>query len=338
MHRMETPILSVVIPTYGRPQYLPRAIDSALHSAPNGNVEVIVVPNGPDESWKEVAQSYAAERRVNWHPVTAKHANVARNHGKQIASGKYIRFLDDDDYLSPLYATKQLLALETTNAEVCTGHIDAVTESGQFIKHMPMPDTGGDLFSMVAHHARLCLPTAHVFLRSRISESSWDESIMVEQDTDWMLRISSQREWKWITVHDVVGLWTQHGNHRTSKTIGDHTRSELTSSHLLNSLNTLQKRNALTNARKKAIADGLWGCAHLSFYFSPVHWSQIARQAQRLSPMSKPSDTLFSLPGFQHIDPLIIEWLMIPKRWANLILRQGLKRLTGTINHVFAKS
>lgn len=335
---MGTPLLSVVIPTYGRPQYLPRAIESALHSSPYGDVEVVVVPNGPDESWKEIARAYAAEQRVSWHPVTAKHANVARNHGKELASGKYIRFLDDDDFFLPLYAEKQLLTLEATGAEVCTGGIDVMTEAGQFIKHMPIPSTNGDLFSMVASHARLCLPTAHVFLRSQVSEFYWDESIMVEQDTDWMLRIASQREWNWITLEDSVGAWTWHNSHRTSNTIGDRTRSGLASNHLLNSLRNLQGRNALTDVRREAIADGLWGCVHLGFYFSPAHWSRVARQAQRLCPMSRPPDTFFSLPGIRHIDPLLIEWMMIPKRWANLILRQGTKRLTGMITHAFAKS
>lgn len=334
---MGTPILSVVIPTYRRPQYLSRAIDSALFSAPDGDVEVIIVPNGSDESWKGIARSYAAERRVNWQPISARHANIARNYGKQIASGKYIRFLDDDDYLLPPYAKNQLLTLEVQNAEVCTGSIDAMTESGKFIKHMPIPDTSGDLFSMVAHHARLCLPTAHVFLRSQITEFFWNESSMAEQDTDWMLRLSSQREWNWITVSDVVGTWIQHNNHRISSTIGDHARSELVCNYLISSLQNLQNRSALTDARKKAIADGLWGCVHLGFYFSPMRWSLIGREAQRLSPASKPPDTFFYLPWIRNIDPLLIEWLMSPKRWANLILRRGMKRIAGLIKHAFAR-
>src|SRR3546814_8013731 len=60
------PLLSVIIPTYKRPQYLPRAINSAVQAAPDGDVEVIVVPNGPDDSWKNVAKKYQSEPRVQW--------------------------------------------------------------------------------------------------------------------------------------------------------------------------------------------------------------------------------------------------------------------------------
>lgn len=320
---METPILSVVIPTYKRPQYLLRAINSALQASSDGSVEVIVVPNGPDESWKRIAQAYATEWRVRWHPIEARHANVARNRGKQLASGKYIRFLDDDDYFLPAHAVEQLLALEAMKGDICTGGIDAVTEDGQLIKHMPMPNTDGDLFSMVARHTRLCLPTAHVFLRERILELWWDETVRVEQDTDWMLRLSARRAWQWITLDTVVGHWTQHRNHRTSGTISHDERARLVSSFLFNSLRDLERRGTLNDSRRESIADGLWGCVHSGLYFSPLHWSRIARQAQHIAPTIRPPDALFTLPGIRHIDPLLIEWLMIPKRWGNFLLRRA---------------
>ena len=46
------PLISIVIPTAGRPDYLPRAVESALRCAGDCGTEVIVVPNGPDESWR----------------------------------------------------------------------------------------------------------------------------------------------------------------------------------------------------------------------------------------------------------------------------------------------
>ena len=59
MSSSKTPLLSVVIPTHARPEFLPRAIDSALQAGPEGGVEVIVVPNGGDQAWRAVAEAYA---------------------------------------------------------------------------------------------------------------------------------------------------------------------------------------------------------------------------------------------------------------------------------------
>src|SRR3546814_19502695 len=88
------PLLSVIIPTYKRPQYLPRAINSAVQAAPDGDVEVIVVPNGPDDSWKNVAKKYQSEPRVQWHSIATEHAHVQRHDRKTPGRGKYIPILD----------------------------------------------------------------------------------------------------------------------------------------------------------------------------------------------------------------------------------------------------
>src|SRR3546814_16621147 len=81
----------------------------------------------PDDSWKNVAKKYQSEPRVQWHSIATEHANVARNYGKQLARGKYIRFLDDDDYLLPA-ATKQLGIAVNTKAEITSGSVDLVTD------------------------------------------------------------------------------------------------------------------------------------------------------------------------------------------------------------------
>lgn len=317
-----TPLLSVVIPTHKRPQYLQGAIESALQASPEGDVEVIVVPNGPDESWKSLAINYKKDARILWQPIAIAHANAARNRGMSIARGKYLRFLDDDDRLSAAGAVEQLSMLEASKLDICTGPVDAVGNSDEFIKRMPLPHIGGDLYCMIACHQRLCLPTAHVFLREKIMEFSWNEVVNVEQDTEWMLRISAERDWPWIATNTVVGFWTQHNDQRTSGTANENIRARLVTKFLLDSIEQLTRRGAWDDIRKDAVADGLWGCVHQGFYFSPIHWSRVARMAQNLSPSATPPDRLFSKTYIRHIDPLVIEWLMIPKRWINQLSRR----------------
>ncbi len=102
-----TPLVSIIIPTHNRPHFLPRAVDSALAGMPAGEVEVIVVPNGPDESWKQSLLPYKHNSSVRVIPITAANANIARNTGLAAANGEFVRFLDDDDYLIPEGAVKQ---------------------------------------------------------------------------------------------------------------------------------------------------------------------------------------------------------------------------------------
>ena len=58
------PLVSIVIPTCGRPQFLVEAIASALDDL-GDRVEVVVVPNGPGEEWREALRPYAADRRYD---------------------------------------------------------------------------------------------------------------------------------------------------------------------------------------------------------------------------------------------------------------------------------
>lgn len=88
--------------------FVPRAVDSALKSAPDGDVQVIVVPNGPESNWRAELTNSLSDSRVQVHPIATAHACAARNHGLSLAKGTYTRFLDDDDVLISENACAQL--------------------------------------------------------------------------------------------------------------------------------------------------------------------------------------------------------------------------------------
>ena len=98
---------SVIIPTIGR-QTVTRAIYSVLEQEFTAdNFEVIVVNDSgqilPDAPW----QHFEQVRLIN---TNRRERSVARNAGAAIAKGKYLCFLDDDDWLLPR-ALEQFWAL-----------------------------------------------------------------------------------------------------------------------------------------------------------------------------------------------------------------------------------
>ncbi|MFB6186238.1 MAG: glycosyltransferase family 2 protein, partial [Halobacteriaceae archaeon] len=89
-------LVSVVIPTYERPEYLQGAIQTALGQTYD-NIEVIVVDDGSsdpyaDEIVAEFPQSVTCIRHDENEGLSA-----ARNTGIRNANGEYVAFLDDDD-------------------------------------------------------------------------------------------------------------------------------------------------------------------------------------------------------------------------------------------------
>ncbi len=90
---------STIIPTVGRPS-LDRAVLSVLNQDRSGaaDFEVIVVNDSgrplPEADWRQSPQVRLIE-------TNRRNRSVARNAGAAIANGRYLHFLDDDDYLLP---------------------------------------------------------------------------------------------------------------------------------------------------------------------------------------------------------------------------------------------
>lgn len=96
-------LVSVIIPTYKRPNMLGRAIDSVLGQSYT-NIEVVVVDDNSDGDKYRLETIQYMERYANDYRVkyikhkTNQNGSAARNTGIQNSVGEYIAFLDDDDY------------------------------------------------------------------------------------------------------------------------------------------------------------------------------------------------------------------------------------------------
>ena len=99
-HSSENPLVTVVIPTLGRPHVLTRTVNSALAQT-LGNIEVIVVIDGPDKKTEEALQQIH-DHRLSIHVHTENRgAAASRNTGVSLAQSQWIAFLDDDDLWMP---------------------------------------------------------------------------------------------------------------------------------------------------------------------------------------------------------------------------------------------
>ncbi|MFT5548319.1 MAG: glycosyltransferase involved in cell wall biosynthesis [Candidatus Azotimanducaceae bacterium] len=97
------PFFSIIVPTKNRPNVLSKALESISNQSFT-DYEVIIVDDGSDEVYQEEVESvvkrFGSAFKLVKRPVSApSHGpNVARNTGIEAALGKYVGFLDDDDY------------------------------------------------------------------------------------------------------------------------------------------------------------------------------------------------------------------------------------------------
>lgn len=144
---MNSPLLSIVIPTYNRPRLIQRAVKSALQQTVE-DLEIIVVDDG---STQAVSLPEHPRLRLIRLPSNRGLA-AARNAGTRAARGNWIAYLDDDDELLPHFAEVSLSALTHTTlpapVAVLSG-LESLNEDGEVTQtHLPPTLPRGAYFSL----------------------------------------------------------------------------------------------------------------------------------------------------------------------------------------------
>ncbi len=132
---MEIDLISVVIPIYNVEQYLKKCIDSVINQTYN-NIEIILVDDGSPDDCGNICDEYAKkDSRIKVIHKINGGLSDARNAGIEIASGKYITFIDSDDivendYIEYLY---KLLKKYNTKISICSYYV--ITEDNKKIDY-----------------------------------------------------------------------------------------------------------------------------------------------------------------------------------------------------------
>ena len=114
---MTSPILTVIIPAYNIAQYIENCLDSILNQTIK-NIEIIVVNDGStDNTLESLYQKYSSFPNIRIINKINEGVSTARNEGLNLASGKYLMFVDGDDYLSPDCCEYFIDMIESNQAE-----------------------------------------------------------------------------------------------------------------------------------------------------------------------------------------------------------------------------
>ena len=112
---MSKPLLSIIIPCYNCESVIKRCLDAIDYS----DAEIIVVDDGSTDLSAKVIKDYKSTHpNVRLFQKENGGVSSARNVGLEAASGKYIMFVDADDYLVPGGIERVLQMAEENEAEV----------------------------------------------------------------------------------------------------------------------------------------------------------------------------------------------------------------------------
>ncbi len=112
--------LSIVVPAYNVEKYIAKCIDSILNQKTRYNYELIIVNDGSTDNTKSIIEEYSDEKIILIEQDN-QGLSGARNTGINESRGKYITFVDSDDFLLEDSIEKMLSQIINKDADVVVG-------------------------------------------------------------------------------------------------------------------------------------------------------------------------------------------------------------------------
>ena len=134
--------ISIIVPIYNAEKYLKTCVDSLINQTKK-ELEFILVNDGSTDASEKIIKSYS-DKRIKYYKNKNQGIGKTRNFGINKAKGKYIMFLDSDDYLD-INACKELFKkAEEENLDLVINNfyrVDEVTKTQEEVIIEPFKNT-----------------------------------------------------------------------------------------------------------------------------------------------------------------------------------------------------
>ncbi len=170
--------LSIIVPTYKRPDQLARCLHS-IQSQFMESIEIIVIDDDPDMSGSETVKKfqniqYFCKRGHN------RGLSCSRNIGIDISNGKYLIFIDDDDYFEP----------DAIDIFLQSARSDASFYYGDFTYIHDDESIEIDQKEVILHKLMIMnsIPVGSFMIERASLRHHFDESMRSHEDWDFLLK------------------------------------------------------------------------------------------------------------------------------------------------------
>lgn len=189
----ENPLVSVVIPTYNRPKYLQRAVDSVREQTYE-NIEIVIIDDCPSNPVESIAKQFSDSRIRYVRHEENKGVCAARNTGITEAIGDYLCFLDDDDEWRERKVESQMevLAENPSVGLVYTG-TQYVGDSLELLSVTKPTQQGNVSRELLLEDF---VPFSTILVKREVIEIAGmlDTNLTNWEDWEWCVRLSKQTE------------------------------------------------------------------------------------------------------------------------------------------------
>ena len=212
---MPPPLITVIIPTHERPDFLEVALASVRNQT-YSHWEVIVVIDGtPPERYVKLKRLYQ-ELRVTWVTQPKSGPGVARQAGLAAANGDYVCFLDDDDYYLPQHFELLIAATKETDKAIVRSGLLGKQPDGRLTKFSLYDNQRPTLEQYWKVPSNL---TALLFTLEAARKVPIDTVRTTIEDFTWLLRVFSHHDLHQISQYTAV--YVLHEGNRNNLSLAD---------------------------------------------------------------------------------------------------------------------
>lgn len=267
----ENKLVSVIIPTYKRPDTLSRAIESVLFQSYK-NIEVIIVDdNNPETKFRNMTEKFMEKYKKDSRIVYIKHENnkercAARNTGLEHSKGEYLMFLDNDDEFHKTKIESQVRNLEHLDESWGLNYTRYVRKNGKKIVAISAEKRSGNLLVEALKRNLFIHAGSNLMVRRSVIETigNFDENISINEDIEFVSRALTKYKLAFV---DNMGLTVYVDSEKTPN-FNEITDNYLDSiSYLLSQLSKSQEKEVYRMINLQKFRDCLQNHFEIKYVF-----------------------------------------------------------------------
>lgn len=197
---LHSPVLSIILPVFNGEAFIRRTIQSVLEQELEAWELIVVNDGSTDRSEAIITEFCALDARITKISQKNKGLSAARNAGYLKATGKYIVFLDADDYVEPNYYKELVASTEESGADfVVSGYIRDFIQANGKIKsclvhfHKQFLDIENDREKLIDSYSQMHFYNVYIHVWNKIYRHDFllwhgivfDESIRYAEDVPY---------------------------------------------------------------------------------------------------------------------------------------------------------
>lgn len=206
-----SPLVSIIMPAYNAEKYIVESIESVINQTYQ-NWELLIINDGSTDKTVNLISSFN-DKRIQFTEQKNAGVCIARNSGISKAQGKYITFLDADDFLPPCSLEARVNYLEShSNIDLVDGRIIGKDMHMKNSMRIYEPYYTGNLLPrLIALDDRVFFNVCYMFKKEILGDIRFTENMTHAEDLLFYMELSNQTTVQYSYVPETI-YWYRSGH------------------------------------------------------------------------------------------------------------------------------